>query len=254
MTAANIRALIIDEESSVRGIIREMLKEDPDAEVAGECGNGREAVRLIKSLAPDLLFLDARVNGMSGFEVLEALKMERLPAVIFVTAGAQYAVRAFELHALDYLLKPINRERLNVAWQRAKTQIQLEKSDGRDQRILALLKELKTGPNYLERLVIKIARRILFLETDQIYWIKAEGNYVRLHDKQRSYLLRETISSIEGRLDPGKFVRIHRSAIVRIDRIQELRPWFHGKYRVILNNGTQLMLSRNYRGNLGGIL
>src|SRR5262249_54867670 len=147
----------------------------------------------------------------------------------------------------DYLLKPFDRERFEASWQRAKAQVLRDKTGGMDQRILAVLEELKAGSRYLERLVIKSGGRIYFLDTNEIDWIEAEGNYVSVHSGKKSHLLRETISSLESQLDPKKFLRIHRSSIIRIDRIQELQPWFHGEYRVILQNGTQLTLSRNYR-------
>ncbi|MGH9957165.1 MAG: LytR/AlgR family response regulator transcription factor, partial [Pyrinomonadaceae bacterium] len=162
----------------------------------------------------------------------------------------QYAVRAFEVHALDYLLKPFDRERFEASWARARTQILRDRNGGTNQRILALLEDLKAGNKYLERLVIKASGRIYFLETSEIDWIEAEGNYVSVHSGKKSHLLRETISSLEVQLDPKKFVRIHRSSIVRIDRIKELKPWFHGEYRIILQDGTQLTLSRNYREKL----
>jgi two-component system LytT family response regulator len=245
-----IRTLIIDDEPLARAMIREMLESDPDVDIIGECVNGREALTAIETLAPHLLFLDVQMPEIGGFAVLEALKADQMPFVIFVTAYDTYAVRAFEVHALDYLLKPFDRERFDTAWLRAKTQIRRETAADRDQRILALLEELKSGNKYLERLVVKTGGRVFFFETDSIYWIEAEGNYVRVHNGQKSYLLRETISGLESQLDPKKFLRIHRSAIVKIDRIQELQPWFHGEYRVILKDGTQLTLSRNYRENL----
>jgi len=252
--AALIRTLVVDDEPLARGVIREMLEDDPEVEIIGECINGHEAIAAIQELSPDLLFLDVQMPELGGFAVLEALKTERMPFVIFVTAYDQYAVRAFEVHALDYLLKPFDRERFEAAWQRAKNQIKKERETEREQRILALLEELKAGPKYLERLVVKTGGRVFFEDTDDIYWIEAEGNYVRVHNEQKSYLLRETISGLEAQLDPKKFLRIHRSAIVKIDRIQELQPWFHGEYRVILHNGTQLTLSRNYRENLQEVL
>jgi two-component system LytT family response regulator len=170
--------------------------------------------------------------------------------VIFVTAYDQYAVRAFEVHALDYLLKPFDRERFDGAWQRAKSQLKVDRTNRRDQDIIALLEELKAGPRYLERLVIKNGGRVFFLHVQDVHCIEAEGNYVRVYDHQKGYLLRETISSLEEQLDPKQFLRIHRSAIVKIDRIKEMQPWFHGEYRIIMENGKQLALSRNYRSNL----
>ncbi|HEX8176419.1 MAG TPA: LytTR family DNA-binding domain-containing protein [Pyrinomonadaceae bacterium] len=245
-----IRVLLVDDEPLAREMIREMLKDDSEAEVAAECVNGREAIEAIQEHSPDLIFLDVQMPEIGGFEVLETLKSVHMPHVIFVTAYDQYAVRAFEVHALDYLLKPFDRERFDSAWRRAKAHILTSRNGEMDQRILAILEELKAGSKYLERLVIKSGGRVFFLDTDDIDWIEAEGNYVSVHTGKKSHLLRETISSLEAQLDPKKFLRIHRSSIVKIDRIKELQPWFHGEYRVILLDGTQLTLSRNYRENL----
>jgi len=242
--------LLVDDEPLARAMLREMLSDDPYVEIVGECVNGGEAVEAINATVPDLVFLDVQMPEVGGFEVLEALDKDQIPHVIFVTAYDQYAVRAFEVHALDYLLKPFDRERFDLSWQRAKAQILQERDGGVDQRILALLEEMKAGSKYLERLVIKAAGRIYFLETNDIDWIEAEGNYVSVHEGKKSHLLRETISSLESQLDPKKFLRIHRSSIVRIDRIRELQPWFHGEFRVVLQNGMQLTLSRNYRDKL----
>jgi two-component system LytT family response regulator len=251
MTDLNrIRVLVVDDEPLARGMVREMLENDPAAEIVGECSNGREAINAIKSLAPDLVFLDVQMPEFGGFDVLESFGNEPLPRVIFVTAYDQYAVRAFEVHALDYLLKPFDRERFMTAWERALAQINQDQFDRRDQHIMALLEELKAGPKYIERLVVKTAGRVFFLDIKDIDCIEAEGNYVRVHNGPKSYLLRETISGLESQLDPREFLRIHRSAIVRIDRIKELQPWFHGEYHVILADGKQLTLSRNYRANL----
>lgn len=249
MADSPVRVLLVDDEPLARTMLREMLKDDPNTEIIGESVNGREALEAIRQLSPDLIFLDVQMPDLGGFDVLAALG-KQIPNVIFVTAYDQYAVRAFEVNALDYLLKPFDKERFDTAWQRAKAQIMRERNGGTDQRILALLEELKAGNKYLERLVIKGGGRIYFLETEEIDWIEAEGNYVSVHSGKKSHLLRETISSLESKLDPKKFVRIHRSSIVRLDRIQELQPWFHGEYRIILQDGTQLTLSRNHRDNL----
>jgi two-component system LytT family response regulator len=245
-----IRVLIVDDEPLARGVLREMLHRDSDVEIVGECANGKEAVRAIQELTPDVLFLDIQMPEMGGFEVLDALEGPPMPHLVFVTAYDQYAVRAFEVHALDYILKPFDRERFEASWQRAKAQVQRERNGGVEQRILSLLEDLKAGTKYLERLVIKSSGRIYFLETNDIDWIQAEGNYVSVHVGKKSHLLRETISSLESQLDPRKFLRIHRSAVVRIDRIKELQPWFHGEYHIILQDGTELTLSRNYRDRL----
>ncbi len=248
---AQIRTLIVDDEPLARAMLREMLARDADVEIVGECVNGHEAVEAIQSCAPDLIFLDVQMPEVGGFEVLEALKADGpMPHVIFVTAYDQYAVRAFEVHALDYLLKPFDRERFEASWQRARAQIIRERNGQLNERILSLLEELKAESNYLERLVIKSGGRIFFLETDEIDWVEAEGNYVSVHAGKKSHLIRETITNLESRLDPKKFLRIHRSSIVNLSRIQELQPWFHGEYHVLLQDGTQLTLSRNYRERL----
>lgn len=249
-----IRVLLVDDEPLAREMLREMLQNDSQVDIVGESCNGREAIEAIQTHAPDLIFLDVQMPEVGGFEVLASLDKSQIPYTIFVTAYDQYAVRAFEVQALDYLLKPFDQERFDVSWQRAKTQILRDRNGSGaghlDQRILALLEEMKAGNTFLERLVIKAAGRIYFLETGEIDWIEAEGNYVSVHSAKKSHLLRETISSLESQLDPKKFVRIHRSSIVRLDFIQELQPWFHGEYRVILQDGTQLTLSRNHRDKL----
>jgi two-component system, LytTR family, response regulator len=250
MADSLIRVLLVDDESLGRAMLREMLQEDPQVAIVGESVNGRDAVEAIKVLAPDLVFLDVQMPEFGGFELLDLVGREQLPHVIFVTAFDQYAVRAFEVHALDYLLKPFDRERFAVCWQRAKAQILRDRDNHTDERILALLEDLRAEKRYVERLVIKSGGRIYFVRTDEIDWIKAEGNYVSVQSGAKSHLLRETISSLEAQLDPKEFVRIHRSSIVRVDRIKELQAWFHGEYRVILQNGTQLTLSRNYRDRL----
>ncbi|MEP6922111.1 MAG: LytTR family DNA-binding domain-containing protein [bacterium] len=248
--APQIRVLLVDDEPLAREMLREMLQSDPNVSIVGECVNGHEALCAIKSETPDLLFLDVQMPELGGFELLKALGQGEIPYIIFVTAYDQYAVRAFEVHALDYLLKPFDQERFDISWRRAKAQIVRDRNGGMDQRILALLEDLKAGNKYLERLVIKAGGRIYFLETHEIDWIEAEGNYVSVHSNKKAHLLRETISSLEAQLDPKKFVRIHRSSIVRIASIRELQPWFHGEYRINLENGTQLTLSRNYREKL----
>ncbi|MBS1787726.1 MAG: response regulator transcription factor [Acidobacteria bacterium] len=249
-----IRAVIVDDEPLGRTVIREMLRRDRDFAVVGECANGYEAIAIINAERPDLVFLDVQMPEIDGFEVLSALDADQLPLVIFVTAYDQYAVSAFEVHAVDYLLKPFDRERFGKALQRAKDQLQQEQNSDLSQRILALLEEQRAKPKYLERLVIKTNGRIFFLKTEEIDWISAEGNYINLHVKKDSYLLRETISHLETQLDPQRFARIHRSQIVNLDRIRELRHWSHGEYQIILHGGEELMLSRSYREKLHELL
>jgi two-component system LytT family response regulator len=248
-----IRTLIVDDESLARERIREMLEADPEIEAVGDCANGKEAIEAIATLKPDLIFLDVEMPGIDGFEVLESLDPGRLPVVIFVTAYDQYAVRAFEIYALDYLLKPFDRERFEKSVTRAKEQL-LKTNDTMSERILSALEQIKTRPVHLERLVIKMNGHVFFIKAEEIDWLEAEGNYVRVHAGKESYLLRDTITALEAQLDPKQFLRVHRSAIVNIDRIQELQPWFHGEYRIIMREGVQLTLSRSYREKLHELL
>jgi two-component system LytT family response regulator len=252
--AAPIRVLVVDDEPLAREKIRGMAADDAELRIVGECSNGAEAIDAVQSLRPDLILLDVQMPEVGGFAVLEALKDDGLPPVIFITAYDHYAVRAFEFHALDYLLKPFDRERFRAAIDRAKRQIRRENGGALDARILALLEQMREQPRYTERLVVKTGGRVFFLNADEIDWVEAEGNYVSIHAGKKSYLLRETISGIEAQLDPRHFVRIHRSAVVNINRIKELQPWSHGEYHVILHDGTQLTLSRSYRDNLQSAL
>ena len=249
-----IRVLVVDDESLAREKIRTLVAGDPEIEIIGECVNGEEAVAAVESLLPDLMLLDVQMPLIDGFAVLEALKAVHLPQVIFVTAFDHYAVQAFEVHALDYLLKPFDRERFDAALKHAKEHIRRARNGHLDQRIVALLKQIEADSKHLERLVVKTSGRVFFLLTNDIDWIEAEGNYVNVHTARKSYLLRESISSLEAQLDPKKFIRIHRSTIVNLSRVKELQSWSHGEYHVILHDGTQLTLSRNYRDNLQNVL
>jgi two-component system LytT family response regulator len=251
---ARIRILIVDDEPLARERIRDMLKNDPEVELLDECANARDAIAAVLKHTPDLLILDVQMPGKNGFAMLEELGPERTPPVIFLTAYDQYAVRAFEVYALDYLLKPFDQERFDKAMRRAKAHIRSSESEDLSQRLLAALEQIKSRPTYLERLVIKNNGHLFFLKTEEVNWFEAEGNYVRLHAGKESCLLRDTISSLETQLDPKKFVRVHRSAIVNIDRIQELQPWFHGEYRILMQDGAQLTLSRSYRDKLNELL
>ena len=254
MREDRITALIVDDEPLARKFIRRMLKHDPEFEIVGEAGNGKEAVEMIKREKPDVVFLDVQMPEMDGFGVLEAVGLEQLPDIIFTTAYESYAIRAFELHALDYLLKPFDRRRFDKALSRAKARLLSARTSDVGQQTLALLEELKARSSHIERLVVKSGGRAFFLKTEEIDWIEAEGKYVRLHVGKESYLLREAIGSIESQLDAKRFPRIHRSTIVNIERVRELQPWFHNEYRVILRDGTELMLSRSCRKRLGELL
>jgi two-component system LytT family response regulator len=249
-----IRALIVDDEPIARRGVRLNLEIESDVEIIGECANGLEAVSSIQEQSPDLVFLDVQMPELDGFGVLEAIGTWHMPAVIFVTAYDQYALKAFEVHALDYLLKPFDRERFLKALQHARDQIKRKSIDDVSNRLRALLDDIKGTQKHIERLVIKSAGRIYFLNVEEIDWMEAAGNYVRLHVGRDSHLLRETVNSLESKLDPDKFLRIRRSTIVNIKRIKELHPMFNGEYAILLKTGTELISSRRYRKNLNAIL
>jgi two-component system LytT family response regulator len=245
-----IRTLIVDDEPLARERLAGLLANEPDVEIVAQCRDGEEAVTAIVDHEPDLVFLDVQMPQMNGFEVIEAVGGDRMPLVIFVTAYDQHALRAFQVRALDYLLKPFDRERFNDALERARRQVEREETGDLGRRLLALVKDLRRDQPRAERLVVKSGGRLFFLRADEIDWVEAAGNYVRLHVGTTSHLLRETMNAIESRLDPEKFFRIHRARIVNMERIQELQPWLNGEYAVLLRTGTRLTLSRGYREKL----
>jgi two-component system, LytTR family, response regulator len=249
-----LRAVIADDEPLARERIRALLEGEPDVQVVRECRDGLETVAAIREEHPDLVFLDVQMPELDGFGVIETIGVENAPVVVFVTAFDEYALQAFEVNAVDYLMKPFDRERFRKALSRARSQVDREKGGELDRRLRALIQELKAPHAYLERVVIKASGRIFFLKTEEIDWIEAAGNYVRLYAGRESHLLRETMNSLEQKLDPNRFIRIHRSTIVRIDRIAELQPLFHGDYLVVLQGGKRLTLSRGYRERLSAIL
>lgn len=250
-----IRTILIDDEPLAREKVRTLLADELDIEVIGECRDGREAVEKIESEKPDLIFLDVQMPEMDGFEVLENLEAEHLPTVVFTTAFDQYALKAFDVHAVDYLLKPFNRARLKEAVERARQTVQRRQAGDVREQLMALLKEVgKDRPQYPERLVIKSSGRVIFLKAEEIDWVDAAGNYVRIHAGGESHMLRETMGRLEERLDPSRFIRIHRSTIVHVERIKELQQQFHGDYLVVLKGGQRLTLSRSYRDKIQDLL
>ena len=236
-----MRVLIVDDEPLACERIRGLLASERDIEIAGECHDGRSAAAAIRRLAPDLVFLDVQMPEMDGLAVLQSL--DRMPAVIFVTAYDQFAIKAFEVHAVDYLLKPFDRERFFKALERARR-------GDLDVRLRGLIEELRGRKEFLDRLVVRAGGRVLFLRVDELDYIEAAGNYVRLHADGEEYLYRETMARLEAALDPAKFARIHRSTIVNVDRVKELYPLFRGDYTVVLRDGRQLTLAKSYRGRL----
>ena len=258
--ATKIRAVIVDDEELGRDRIQSLLEQQPDVEIIGICSDGASAVETIERTQPDLVFLDVQMPGMDGFGVIENLDPTHLPSVVFVTAHDGHAIRAFEIHALDFLLKPFDQARFEKALERARGQLASKKNaaanigTGIDSRLVSLLEELREERKYPERLIVKSSGRVFFVRTEEIDWVEASGNYVKIHTKNEAHLLRESMKNMEAKLDPKIFVRIHRSAIVNIDRIKELEPWFHGEYIVIMRDGTRLTASRVFSDRLSALI
>ena len=249
-----IRTLIVDDEPLGRERIRTLLRDDPEVEIVGECSDGAQAIAAIKHQKPDLVYLDVQMPHMDGFAVLQAIAPEPMPEIIFVTAYDQYAVKAFDIHALDYLLKSFDPERFRSASRRAKEQIRSRQAGLWNERLLGLLGDLEQRQGRLKRLIVRSGGKVAFLRVDEIDWLEAADNYVHVHAGGESHLIRETLQSLVDRLDPAKFLRIHRSTVVNIERIKELQPLFHGDFVVKLRDGTKLTLSRNFREKITSIL
>lgn len=235
-----IRTLIVDDEPLARDRLRGFLKAEPAIELIGECGTGPEAIALITTAAPDLVFLDMQMPGCDGLEVIERLPAEKRPAIIFATAHEKFAVDAFDLEAVDYLLKPFDRDRLQQAIRRAQDFLQPQRPPG-------VIPVATPNP---DRITVKTDGRLVFLKPEEIVWVEAADNYVMLHLVSGRLMLRETMTAIEARLGPQGFARVNRSAIVNLDQVREIQPAQHGDHQVVLRDGTVLPLSRSLRGRL----
>ena len=238
----------MDDEPWARKRIATLLKSEPDIEIVGECCDGINAVRKISELSPDLVFLDVQMPEGNGFEVMEAVGVKEMPAVIFVTAYDKYALQAFDANALDYLLKPFEEERFQKALARAR--VQLEQGKNNSQILQAFVASLRESGKYLSRLAVKSRGRIIFLQVAEIDWLEASGNYVTLHVGREEHLLRTTMNALEPKLDSSQFARIHRSRMVNLDRMKELQPWFQGEQVLLLKDGTKLTVGRAFRERL----
>ena len=245
-----LRALIVDDEPLARGRLRALLAREPDVDVVGECATGTEAVEAILAHGPALVFLDVQMPEVDGFGVVEAIGASRMPVTIFVTAYDDFALRAFEAHALDYLLKPFPEERFRRALERARRQVEARGARAAREALQAVLADFAARPERLRRLVVRSGARIGFVDVEAIDWIQADGNYVRLHTAKGSHLVRETLSGLEAQLDARDFLRIHRSTMVSVRAVKQLQSLFKGEYLVVLKDGTRLTSSRPYRSAL----
>jgi two-component system LytT family response regulator len=249
-TRKKIRSLIVDDEPLARERIRQLLEDEPDITVVAECPNGFDALQVLSRRDIDAIFLDVQMPEMDGFEVLDSLRAEDLPAVVFVTAYDTFAVRAFQVHAVDYVLKPIDRTRFAQAVDRMRKEVARRNHENVDTNLLGLINDLRAERRHHDRLVINTGDRFRFVEVADVDYVTTEGNYVKIHVKGDSHLLRSTMHALEQRLDPGRFVRIHRSTLVNVERLKELQPYRKDDAVAILKDGTRLTVSRRYRSQL----
>lgn len=250
MTGLDLKVLIVDDEPPARRKILRFLDADPDIGQVEEAANGKEAVAAIRRGNHDLVFLDVQMPGLDGFGVIHELQADVLPAIVFVTAHDEHAIKAFEVRALDYLLKPFDEDRFAAAIERAKEHIRVGRAAEISGVVQNLVSEIKSESPYVDRVMVKSAGRIFFVKVGEIAWIEAAGNYVKLHVGATEHLLRETMDSLLSKLDPRAFARVHRSHAVSLDYIREMYHWSHGDYMIVLKDGTELKLSRRYRDNL----
>jgi two-component system LytT family response regulator len=245
-----IKVLIVDDEPIARKGIRNHLSKETDIEVIGECGNGVEAVSAIQDQNPDIVFLDIQMPELSGLGVIEAIGSDRMPVIVFISAYDVYTLKAFEVHALDYLLKPFETERFQRTLQRAREHLRTKQTSQLSQRLFRLLETLEDKPRTLDRIVVKSSGRVYFIDVDEIDWIEAADNYVRLYVGPKGHLVHESLSSLEKKLDDSRFARVHRSRIVNTTKIKELHPLFHGEYVIVLQSGAKVTSGRSYREKL----
>jgi two-component system LytT family response regulator len=240
-----IATLVIDDEPIARHAVLRLLRLDPDIVIAGECGDGASAVQAIREQSPDLVFLDIQMPAMTGMDVVATIGATRMPATVFVTAYEQYAVRAFEANAVDYLVKPFGRERFMETLRRAKARLRVHPAaDGSHGAIQQVLDALRRREGYLERLPVRAGEQVTFVDVDDIVWIKANRNVVEIHLADRVHEVRETMAALAQRLDPRHFARVHRSAIINVRRVQSIHPWFNGHHVVTMDTGQKLRMSR----------
>ncbi len=250
MTAPLLKALIVDDEGPARLRLRQLLADAPDYAVAGEAANGLQAVELIRELKPDLVLLDVQMPKLDGFGVCTEVGVDQMPTVVFVTAYDRFALQAFEVHAMDYLLKPVDRDRFLRTLRRVREQRAGAAREPGDTRLTALLAELRDGRKPATRLALKVDGKVLFVRPADIEWMESEGNYVKVHAAGQIHLVRETLSALEADLPSDQFLRISRSVMVSLDVVREIQPMFYGDCAVILRDGTKLTLSRTYRDRL----
>jgi two-component system LytT family response regulator len=246
---AAIRALIVDDEPLARAHLKSLLRERGDVDVIGECGDGRSAIDQIRRLAPDLVLLDSQMPELDGLEVIREVGPAKMPAVVFVTAYDEHALAAFEVHAFDYILKPVSRQRFTQSIDRVVGLIRAE-TPSADRPLAALIEAMRSERSALDRIAVKADGRVLFIRVGEIDWIEADDDLVRIHTGKAVHAHRSTLTHLEERLPASKFLRVHRSTLVNVDRIREIQPWFQGDWVLILNDGTRLHSGKSYRARV----
>jgi two-component system LytT family response regulator len=251
-TRTPVRALIVDDEPLARAHLKSLLRERGDVDVIGECGDGRSAIDQIRQLAPDLVLLDIQMPELDGLEVIREVGPSEMPAVVFVTAYDEHALAAFEVHAFDYILKPVSRQRFTHAIDRVVGLIRTEPSEehATDRPLAALIEAMRSERTALDRIAVKSDGRVLFIRVGEIDWIEADDDLVRIHAGKAVHPHRSTLTHLEERLPASKFLRVHRSTLVNVDRIREIQPWFQGDWVLILNDGTRLHSGKSYRSKV----
>jgi two-component system LytT family response regulator len=249
-----VRAVIADDEPLARERIRTLLSRFTEVTIVGEARDGNETLEMIRGLRPSLVFLDVQMPEMDGFEVLEKLDSASAPAIIFVTAYDAFALRAFEVHAIDYLLKPFTRARFTRAMEHTLRRLGQGSDTGIEPGLLSLLESIRLERKAQGRIAIRSDQGVYFVRISEIDWLEAFGNYVKVHVGSQEHLLRDSLKCFEERLDPNRFLRVHRSAVVNLDSIERLEPWFHGEYSVFLRDGTKLTSSRTYSERLRSLI
>ena len=243
----SIQTLIVDDEPLARERIRMLLRDEKEFIIVAECSNGKEAFRKIMGREIDLVFLDIQMPELDGIRMLEKLPIQNIPLIIFTTAYDSFAVKAFELNAIDYLLKPFTKKRFQEALSRAKQDLRSDDKDLYLTQMLNTIQSVIEKKQYIEKIVVKSEGKVRFVPTTEILWVESDANYLRIHTSNESPLVRDTMANISKKLDPERFLRLHRTVIVNTEHIKELKPWFNDEYVAILRNGTQLPIGRTYR-------
>jgi two-component system LytT family response regulator len=249
-----IRTMIVGGDQMTRMEIRQMTAKDPEVQVVGEYGSGMEAIGSIRAQRPELVFMDVQMSGLNGFDVLECINHGRMPVVVFLASKEEQTSQLLDAHAMEYLFKPVERTQFQTVLQRSKEHLRRFSTSELKKQFKSLVQDARSQERYIEKIIVRSGDRVTLLRAEELDWVEAAGNYMRVHRQGEAHLIRQTMNDMEGRLDPQRFLRIHRCTIVNMERIKSLQPIFHGDYAVHLHDGTQLTLTRNYRAKAAAAL